>query len=74
MPPPETYKSEIGSQSTMCQVHTGAYVSLLAPGKSCHPGKTTFQSTMCQVHTGAYVSLLAPGKSCHPGKTTFGTS
>ena len=27
MPPPETYKSEIGSQSTMCQVHTGAYVS-----------------------------------------------
>ena len=35
MPPTETYKSEIGSQSTMCQVHTGAYVSLLAlaPGK-----------------------------------------
>ena len=30
----------------MCQVHTGAYVSLLAPGKTdyytaCHPGKTT---------------------------------
>ena len=29
----------------MCQVHTGAYVSLLAPGKidytACHPGKTT---------------------------------
>ena len=22
MPPPETYKTEIGSQSTMCQVHT----------------------------------------------------
>ena len=47
MPPPETYKSEIGSQSTMCQVHTGAYVSLLAsvktdyvyrlpPKKDCH--------------------------------------
>ena len=34
MPQPETYKSEIGSQSTMCQVHTGAYVSLLAPGKT----------------------------------------
>ena len=35
MPPPETYKkNEIGSQSTMCQVHTGAYVSLLAPGKT----------------------------------------
>ena len=29
----------------MCQVHAGAYVSLLAPGKTdfttCHPGKTT---------------------------------
>ena len=34
MSPPETYKkSEIGSQPTMCQVHNGAYVSLLAPGK-----------------------------------------
>ena len=45
MPPPETYKSEIGSQSTMCHVHTGAYVSFLAPGKTdytaCHPRKTT---------------------------------
>ena len=45
MPPPETYKSEIGSQPTMCQVHIDAYVSLLAPGKtdytSCHPRKTT---------------------------------
>ena len=38
-------KSEIGSQPTMCQVHTGAYVSLLAPRKTgytaCHPRKTT---------------------------------
>ena len=29
----------------MCQVHTGAYVSLFAPGKTdytaCHPRKTT---------------------------------
>ena len=45
MPPPETYKSEIGSQSTMCQVHTGAYISLLTPGETnysdCHPRKTT---------------------------------
>ena len=45
MPPPETYTSEIGSQPTMCQVHTGAYVSLPAPGKTdhtaCHPKKTT---------------------------------
>ena len=37
MPPPATYtpeyiyKIEIGSQSTMCQVHTGTYVSLLTP-------------------------------------------
>ena len=45
MPPPETYKIEIGSQPTMCQVHIGAYVLLLAPGKTdytaCHPRKTT---------------------------------
>ena len=26
MPPPQTYKSEIGSQSTMCLVQAGAYV------------------------------------------------
>ena len=45
---PETYKSEIGSQSTMCQVQAGqcgAYVSLLTPGETkysdCHPSKTT---------------------------------
>ena len=45
MSPPETYKSEIGSQPTMCQAHTGAYVSLLTPGETdysdCHPRKTT---------------------------------
>ena len=45
MPPPETCKRKIKSQPTMCQVHTGAYVSLLAPGKTdytaCHPRKTT---------------------------------
>ena len=38
MLPPETYKSEIGSQPTMCQVHIGAYVSLLAPGKTDYIG------------------------------------
>ena len=27
MAPPEAYKSEIGSRSTMCQVHTGAHYS-----------------------------------------------
>ena len=45
MPSPDTYKSEIGSQSTGCQVYSGAYVSLLAPGTTdytaCHPRKTT---------------------------------
>ena len=46
MPPPETYKSEIGSQPTMCQVHTGAHVSLLTPGETDyytapHPRETT---------------------------------
>ena len=44
MHPPETYKCEIGSQPTMCQAHNGAYVSLLAPGKTdytgYHPRKT----------------------------------
>ena len=34
MPPPETYRSEIGSQTTMCQVHTGVCVSLLASVKT----------------------------------------
>ena len=38
-------ENEIGSQPTMCQVHPGAYISLLAPGKTyytaCHPGKIT---------------------------------
>ena len=46
MPPPETYKYEIGCQPTMCQVHTGAYVSLLPPGKTdstaCHPRKKDY--------------------------------
>ena len=36
MPLPETYKSEIGSQSTMRQVQAGAYVSLLTPGETKH--------------------------------------
>ena len=45
MPPPETYKSEIGSQSTMFQVQAGAYVSLLTSGETKYsdrrPRKTT---------------------------------
>ena len=62
MPPPETYKSEFGSQSTMCQVRTGAYVSLLAPGKTgytaCHPRKTT-------VHPADLVSRRFRGRGCY---------
>ena len=42
---PETCKSEIGSQSTMCQVNADAYVSFLTPGETkystCRPGKST---------------------------------
>ena len=41
----ENLKSEIGSQPTMCQVHTVAFVALLAPEKNdctaCHQEKTT---------------------------------
>ena len=37
--------SEIGSQPTMCQVHTGTYISLLVPENTdyiaCHPENTT---------------------------------
>ena len=40
MPPPEANKSGIGSQPTMCQVHTGAHVSLLAPEKPTIPRAT----------------------------------
>ena len=45
MPPPETYKkSEIGSSLRCAGSMSGAYVSLLAPGKTaytaCHPRKT----------------------------------
>ena len=51
MPPLETYKSEIGSQSTMCQVQAGAYVSLLTPGETkysdCRPRMTTTRIKSC---------------------------
>ena len=75
MPTRGTYKSEIGSQPTMCQVHTGAYVSLHSCLRQKHiQSEIGSQPTMCQVRPGAYVSLLAPGKTdytaCHPGKTT----
>ena len=40
IPPPETYKREIGSQSTMGQVHTGPYVSLLTPGETDNTNNT----------------------------------
>ena len=57
MPPPETYeKSEIGSQPTMCQVHTGAYASLLTPGK------TDYLHTACPRKTTTYI-LHVPGST-----------
>ena len=64
MPPPEKYKtSEIVSQSKMCQVHTGAYVSLLAPGKTyytaCHPEKnTTYMLRMVRITTHTHDRLM----------------
>ena len=67
MPPPETHKSEIGSQPTMCQVHTGgAYISLLAPGKTdyytaCHPRRLPRTITTHNTHDilRTYVRLLS---------------
>ena len=52
MLPPETYKSEIGSQPTMCQLHTGTYVSLLAPERSTLPLVT--QERLSRVHCTQY--------------------
>ena len=58
MPTRETYKSEIGSQPMICQVHTNAYVSLLAHEKTddtaCHQSKTTTNITRSTYHY-AYV-------------------
>ena len=59
MPPPETYKSEIGSQPTICQARTGAYVSLLAPEKHrLHrlPPRKDYQVLLCIYYTW-YLSL-----------------
>ena len=48
MPPLETYKSEIGSQPTMGQVHTGAYVSLLACASTHWLSPPLAPAWMCQ--------------------------
>ena len=56
MPPLEAYKSEIGSRSSMCQAHTGAYVSLLAPGKPTKPLAT--QERLPRIYYTLYLSLL----------------
>ena len=67
-------KSEIGNQPTMCQVRTGAYVSLLAPGKTdytaCHPRKTTryhvyisrstYHATQGRLRGTTYISHAVP--------------
>ena len=51
----------------MCQVHTGAYVSLLAPGKNdytvCHPRKTTtYILNVVPITTHTHVRLKSIGK------------
>ena len=51
----------------MCQVHTGAYVSLLAPGKTgytaCHPGKTTtYTLHVVPITTHMHVRRKSTGK------------
>ena len=64
-PPPETYKSEIGSQSTMCQVQAGAYVSLLTPGgtkySDCHLSKTNTYILHVVSITTSYTMSGRPG-------------
>ena len=65
MPPPETYKSEIGSQSTMCQVQAGPYVSLLTPGgtkySDCHLSKTNTYILHVVSITTSYTMSGRPG-------------
>ena len=73
MPPPEIYKSEIGSQPTMCQVHTGAYVPLLAPKKTdytaCHPRKpTTYILHVVPITTHTHDRRKPIGKKRNKGK------
>ena len=51
----------------MCQVNTGAYVSLLAPGKTdytaCYPGKTTtYILRVVPITTHTHVRLKSVGK------------
>ena len=77
MPPPETYKSGIGSHPTMCQVHTGAYVSLLAPGKTdytaCHPRKTTtYISHVVSTTTHTHNRRKSIGKKKRPQRRVRG--
>ena len=55
MPSPEIYKSEIGSLSTMRQVHTGAYVSLLTLEKRTIP--LAIQERLPRVYYAWYRSL-----------------
>ena len=65
MPPPETYKSEIGSQYTMCQVQAGAYVSLFTPGETkysdCHPIPHPGQIHSCSL---SFICVAQAMKPC----------
>ena len=49
----------------MCQVHIGAYVSLLAPGKTdytaCHPRKTTYILHVVPITTHTHVRRKSVG-------------
>ena len=57
MPPPEKYKNEIGSQPTMCQVHTGANVSLLAPVEKMTKTPLATQERLPRIYCIEYLSL-----------------
>ena len=66
MPSPETYKSEIGSQSTTCQVQAGAYVSLLFP----HTPYTN-ATTYCLVSRGEHPTNPHHRTTTPPHRCTY---
>ena len=68
-------KSEIGSQPTMCQVHTGTYIALLAPEKTTTPLATqrrlprAYILHVVPITTHTHVRLKLIGKSKRKEKT-----
>ena len=78
MPPPETLNSEIGSQPTMCQVHTGAYVSIVLPLPTAASADTQPLTGMEQAiriitktRTTSKVSIVAVVESPWTGSTYY---